>query len=191
MSRVTEQIGSTPNARLCLDCGAGLRRTNTGSRCAACTARLGAEHPIPAGFWYAGDVAAALRQWDLPAVVRLVHKKLGLTQVALANLTGYSQAHISRWLHRDGNPEGVTALRLRQFVECLDIPWELLGLIDPSMRQSSEGVRRGRFGNVGVAEEDHEHMKRRTLVVSGSLGTVLATPRPRRCSGVSGLIMVC
>src|SRR5207302_8890847 len=101
--------------RSCPACGATLRRTNAGSHCAACAARLGEGHPIPQHFWYADDVAAALAQWDLPAVVRLIHTKLGLTQVALANLTGYSQAHISRWLHRHGNPEGVTAARLRRF----------------------------------------------------------------------------
>ena len=46
-------------------------------------------------------------------------------------------AGLRRWLRRDGNPEGVTALRLRQFVEGLAIPWELLGLIDPAARESS------------------------------------------------------
>jgi len=130
--RVTGQIGDQVHRRACLDCGAALRRSNAGHRCAACAARSRAEHPIPQRFWYADDVAAALAQWDLPTVVQLIHSKLGLTQVALANLTGYSQGHISRWLHRSGNPEGVTALRLRQFVEGLAIPWELLGLIDPA-----------------------------------------------------------
>jgi transcriptional regulator with XRE-family HTH domain len=115
-------------------------------------------------------VAAALAQWDLPAVVRLIHTKLGLSQLALANLTGYSQAHISRWLHRNGNPEGVTAARLRQFVEGLDIPWALLGLVAPAARESSAGASGGTFGNsTKVAEEASESMKRRTLVVNGSL----------------------
>jgi transcriptional regulator with XRE-family HTH domain len=155
--------------RCCPDCGAMLRRTNAGSLCAACAVRLNQEPLIPQRFWYADDVATALAQWDLPAVVRLIHRKLGLTQVALANLTGYSQAHISRWLHRDGNPEGVTAARLRQFVENLGIPWELLGLIDPAARGSSGRISGGTFGNNSVAEEASELMKRRTLVVSGPL----------------------
>ena len=156
--------------RACLDCGTALRRTNGGSRCGACAARAGEGHAIPQAFWYAEDVAAALAQWDLPAVVRLIHAKLGLSQVALANLTGYSQAHISRWLHRDGNPEGVTAARLRQFVEGLDIPWGLLGLVDPAARESSAGQTGGTFGNsTRVAEEALDSMKRRTLVVGGSL----------------------
>jgi transcriptional regulator with XRE-family HTH domain len=102
-------------------------------------------------------------------VVRLIHTKLGLTQVALANLTGYSQAHISRWLHRDGNPEGVTAQRLRRFVEGLGIPWALLGLVDPAARESSKGASSGTFGSTSAAEEASEYMKRRTFVVSGSL----------------------
>jgi transcriptional regulator with XRE-family HTH domain len=155
--------------RSCLDCGTALRRTNAGDRCAACSARAGEGHSIPETFWYADDVAAALAQWDLPAVVRLIHAKLGLSQVALANLTGYSQAHISRWLHRDGNPEGVTAARLRQFVEGLGIPWGLLGLLDPAARESSAEVSGGMFGSNGAAQEAMESMKRRTFVVSGSL----------------------
>jgi transcriptional regulator with XRE-family HTH domain len=155
-----------------------LRRTNAGDRCAACLARTHQEHPIPQRFWYADDVAAALAQWDLPAVVQLVHRKLGLTQIALANLTGYSQAHISRWLRHDGNPEGVTALRLRQFVEGLAIPWELLGLIDPALRGSSPQLTRGNFGNGTVAEEDHQAMKRRTFVLSGTFAAGLAAFAP-------------
>src|SRR2546423_4404872 len=90
-----EQPGQA-SPRSCLDCGTPLRRTNPSAQCAACAARAGGDHPIPQRFWYADDVAVALAQWDLPAVVRLIHTKLGLTQVALANLTGYSQAHISR-----------------------------------------------------------------------------------------------
>jgi len=109
-------------------------------------------------------VAEALAQWDLPTVVQLIHRKLRLTQVALANLTGYSQAHISRWLRHDGNPEGVTAFRLRRFVEGLAIPWELLGLIDPSMRESSGRSAGGTVDNSTVVGEASRSMKRRTLV---------------------------
>jgi hypothetical protein len=176
---IVEQPAQPP--RSCLECAAPLRRTNLGAHCAICAARGRSEHPIPRGFWYAEDVAAALAQWDVPAVVRLIHQKLGLTQVALANLTGYSQGHISRWLRREGSPEGVTALRLRQFVEGLAIPWELLGLIDPAVRESSLQVARGRFGTGGGAagtEEAAEHMKRRTLVVSGSLAAGVAALGP-------------
>src|SRR5437016_4363881 len=188
--RVTQLGGGRSDARRCLDCGASLRRTNAGSRCAACTARLSGAHPIPQHFWYADDVAEALAQWDLPAVVQIIHRKLGLTQVALANLTGYSQAHIGRWLRRDGNPEGVTALRLRQFVEGLAIPWELLGLIDPAARESSSQVRRGSFGNDGVAEEDHQAMKRRTFVVSSTFAAGLAAFAPEGLSAWHGQLGV-
>jgi transcriptional regulator with XRE-family HTH domain len=107
-----------------------------------------------------------------------------VTQIALGNRTGYSQAHISRWLHRVGNSEGVTAARLRQFVEGLGIPWALLGLIDPAVRESSVAVRRGSFGDGTVAEEEQHPMKRRDVrrvdaggaiaaacLVSGSGGT--------------------
>src|SRR6266568_2941995 len=67
-------------------------------------------------------------------------------------------------------PEGVTAARLRQFVEGLDIPWGLLGLVDPAARESSAGQTGGTFGNsTRVAEEALDSMKRRTLVVGGSL----------------------
>jgi transcriptional regulator with XRE-family HTH domain len=156
--------------RTCLDCGTALRRTNTGDHCAVCAGRAGGGHLIPEHFWYADDVADALAQWDLPAVVRLIHTKLGLSQVKLGNLTGYSQAHISRWLHRDSNPQGVTAARLRQFVEGLGIPWALLGLVDPAARESSARASGGTFGNsTSVAEEASESMKRRTFVVSGPL----------------------
>lgn len=155
-----------------------MSRANLSSRCAACAERVGQAHPIPPGFWYADDVAAALAQWDLPAVVQLVHRKLGLTQMAIANLTGYSQAHISRWLHRDGNPDGVTALRLRLFVDGLGIPWELLGLLDPASRQSSRGSPRSSFGIGTVAEEDQQTMKRRTFVVGGTFAAGLAAVAP-------------
>ncbi|OLB80271.1 MAG: hypothetical protein AUI14_07325 [Actinobacteria bacterium 13_2_20CM_2_71_6] len=165
---VAEEQPSQASPRFCLDCGAALRRTNPSRQCAACAAHAGSD-PIPQSFWHASDVAVALAQWDLPAVVRLIHTKLGLTQMALANLTGYSQAHISRWLHREGNPEGVTAARLRRFVEGLGIPWALLGLIDPFGRESPGGSARGTFGNNGVAEEALESMKRRTFVVGGPL----------------------
>jgi hypothetical protein len=126
-----------------------------------------------------------LAQWDLPAVVRLIHQKLGLTQVALANLTGYSQAHISRWLRRVGNPEGVTGARLRQFVEGLAIPWELLGLIDPAARESSVPVERGSFGKGTVVKEEHP-MKRRTFVVGGSFTAGLAAFAPELAAGWQG-----
>jgi transcriptional regulator with XRE-family HTH domain len=106
--------------------------------------------------------------------VRLIHQKLGLTQIALANLTGYSQGHISRWLHRASNPEGVTAARLRQFVEGLAIPWVLLGLIEPAARESSPQAGRGSFGNGTVAEEEYYPMKRRTFVVGSSLSGLAA-----------------
>jgi transcriptional regulator with XRE-family HTH domain len=156
--------------RTCQGCGATLRRRNAGTRCAACER---ASEAIPASFWYAEDVAAALGEWNLPAVVRLIHRKLGLTQMTIANLTGYSQAHISRWLNRDGNPEGVTAQRLRQFVESLGIPWELLGLVNPSARESSGATGGGTFGISGRsgaagAEEASEQMKRRALVAGSS-----------------------
>jgi hypothetical protein len=172
--------------RTCLDCGSRLRRNNTADRCAACAARLRADHPIPPSFWYAADVAAALAEWDLPAVVRLIHRKLGLTQIAIANLTGYSQAHISRWLNRDGNPEGVTAARLRQFVEGLDIPRALLGLIDPAARESSPQVTPGSFGNGTVAEEEHHPMKRRTFVVSTPFAAGFAAFAPELAAGWHG-----
>jgi transcriptional regulator with XRE-family HTH domain len=175
--------------RACLDCGTALRRTNAENRCAACIARVRSEHPIPASFWYADDVAAALAQWDLRTVVRLVHSKLGLTQLTIANLAGYSQASISRWLHHDGSPEGVTAQRLRQFVEGLAIPWELLGLLDPAMRESSDGQVSGRFGSNGAAEEDHQAMKRRAFVVSSSLAvgiTALGTASADIWNGTLG-----
>lgn len=171
-------LDTRAEVRACLDCGAILRRTNPSDRCAACAARVGGEHPISQTFWYADDVAAALAQWDLPTVVQLIHRKLGLTQVALANLTGYSQAHISRWLHRDGNPEGVTALRLRQFVEGLAIPWQLLGLIDPAARRSSAVQARRTVGNDSVVEEDNQAMKRRTFVVGAALATGLSAVAP-------------
>jgi tetratricopeptide (TPR) repeat protein len=164
--------------RVCLDCGTPLRRTNADNRCAVCASRVCAAHPIPKSFWYADDVAAALAQWDLRTVVRLIQRKLGLTQMAIANLTGYSQASISRWLHHEGSPEGVTAQRLRQFVEGLAIPWGLLGLIDPADGESSAQVRPGSFGNSTVAEEDHQAMKRRTFVTSGTLAAGLAAFAP-------------
>lgn len=108
-------------------------------------------------------------------MVRLVHDKLGLSQMTLANLTGYSQAHISRWLHSKGNPEGVTAARLHRFVEGLGIPWSLLGLVDPSKR----GPHRqdGQPDNA-VAEEATDPMRRRTLVVTTPLamGATVLTP---------------
>lgn len=169
-----EKEPAQPAPRACLDCGALLRRSNDSERCAACRSRLRQEHPIPQSFWYADDVAAALAQWDVPAVVRLVHQKLGLTQVVLANLTGYSQGHISRWLRHGSNPEGVTAARLRQFVDGLAIPWELLGLIDPAARESSAQRKPGSFGNGTVAEEEHDPMKRRTVVVGSSLAGLAA-----------------
>ena len=172
--------------RSCLDCGATLRRSNAATRCAACLTRVQQAHPIPQSFWYADDVAAALAQWDLPAVIQLIHQKLGLTQVALADLTGYSQGHISRWLRRASNPEGVTAARLRQFVEGMAIPWELLGLIEPAARESSAQVTRGSFGNGTVAEEAHNPVKRRTFVVGGPFAVGLAAVAPELAASWQG-----
>jgi hypothetical protein len=144
---------------------------------------------IPHAFWCAPDVALALAEWDLPRVVRLIHRKLGLTQMAIANLTGYSQANISRWLNREGKAEGVTAARLRQFVENTGAPWGLLGLANPSAPDSSVKASGGTFGSSGRsgeagAEEASEQMKRRTLVAGGSAAVGVGMLAP----GVAALL---
>ena len=166
---VTEQIRDTMTTRSCLDCGGALRRSNTDGRCAACARRASGEHLIPPTFWYADDMVPALADWDLPAVVRLLHRKLGLSQVALGSLTGYSQGHISRWLHQEGKPGGSAAQRLREFVENLAIPWELVGLVDPAAPDAPNRPHKGPSGNDGAAEKDGSAMKRRTVVVTASL----------------------
>ena len=86
----------------------------------------------------------------------------------------------------DRRVDRVTALRLRQFVDGLAIPWELLGLVDPTGCESSRQVTQGSLGNGSLAEEDRQAVKRRAVVVSGTLAAGLAAFAPDRLSGWHG-----
>src|SRR2546429_399088 len=122
----------TAAPRKCRGCGARLRSTNPDPSCAACTA-AGSQHrasAIPARFWESPDVQAALVRRDLPGVVRLINRKLGWSQVALAAATGYSQAHMSRWINGNGKSDGITLGRLVDFAKGLGIPLRLIGLAE-------------------------------------------------------------
>lgn len=81
--------------RRCGRCGIGLSQYNTEALCGACS-RTSAPSGVPDRAWRDRDVQQALALWDFGTLVRLVRRRAGLTQTAVAALTGFSQVHISQ-----------------------------------------------------------------------------------------------
>jgi tetratricopeptide (TPR) repeat protein/transcriptional regulator with XRE-family HTH domain len=142
----------------CDDCGQQLSRYNTGSRCSACTS---ARRPLPAlpihvppQMWFTTDVRRALSQWNWQTVLTAVANQTGASQTQLAELTGLSQAHVSRLM--TGASQCFDIRTISQIVDGLGVPRLLAGLAPAS------GISGDTLGE--EVREEVEPMKRRTLV---------------------------
>lgn len=151
----------------CHDCGQPLSRYNTGSHCSGCTT---ARRPLPSlnvhvppQVWFTTDVRRALSQWNWQTVLSAVANQTGASQTQLADLTGLSQAHVSRLM--TGASQCFDIRTISQIVDGLGVPRLLAGLA-PATGMSGDTL------SVEVSEEV-EPMKRRTLV-SASLAAPFA-----------------
>ncbi|MFJ6809059.1 helix-turn-helix domain-containing protein [Streptomyces anulatus] len=81
--------------RRCGRCGIGLSQYNAETLCSACS-RASTLSSVPDRAWRDERVQQALAIWDFGQLVRLLRRRAGLTQSAVAALTGFSQAHISQ-----------------------------------------------------------------------------------------------
>ncbi|MBX7268012.1 helix-turn-helix domain-containing protein [Micromonospora sp. Llam7] len=153
--------------RRCQDCGTPLSRYNTAPQCAPCTSSR-REVPaltmqVPPQVWFTADMRRALSQWNWQTVLTAVANETGASQTQFAELTGLSQAHISRLM--SGTSRCFDIRTISQIVDGLGAPRLLAGLA-PVPAWSGDNL-----GTQG--DEEAEPMKRRTLV-SASLAAPFA-----------------
>jgi len=153
--------------RRCQKCGTPLSRYNTTPQCSACASGCRGlptlAMQVPPQMWFTTEMRRALSQWNWQTVLSAVATETGASQTQLSELTGLSQAHISRLM--SGASRCFDIRTIGQIVDGLGVPRMLAGLAPVSAAS----------GDTLSAEvhEEVEPMKRRTLV-SASLAAPLA-----------------
>ncbi|MFC4110424.1 helix-turn-helix domain-containing protein [Micromonospora zhanjiangensis] len=123
--------------------------------------------------WFTAEMRRALSQWNWRTVLSTVVNETGASQTQLAELTGMSQAHISRLM--SGTSKCFDIRTIGQIVDGLGAPRVLAGLAPISYRSGdSLGTER---------DEEVETMKRRALV-----GASLAAPFAAVFGGVQAYV---
>lgn len=155
--------------RRCRDCGSPLSRYNTAPQCSACASARRAwpalTVQVPPQVWFSADMRRALSQWNWQTVLSAVADETGASQTQLAELTGLSQAHISRLM--SGASRCFDIRTISQVVDGLGVPRVLAGLAPVSATFSDT------LSPSADVDEEVEPMKRRTLV-SASLAAPFA-----------------
>ncbi|MDQ1658541.1 MAG: hypothetical protein QOD41_3624 [Cryptosporangiaceae bacterium] len=164
MSRAQNQV------RSCGACGTRLRRDNHNDICDPCGR---SQHPpsgdvlaplLPLEFWQEPDMRRALSEHDLATVSQLYRARTPIRrQHMVADLVGFSQAHISR-IER-----GLTEIRLDtvlRFVQGLRIPPHLVDPVGSAKYLDAYGDPHpgATFPMEGDPEVGEAHMRRRDLL---------------------------
>lgn len=113
--------------RVCAVCRSTvLSRYNAGSLCGTC--ERGARETagiVPTHVWDSELLRDALARMDLPAVVAILRSAVGLSQLELGNLLGWSQAMVA--LTEAGARESIYDIRvLFRLIDALDMPKKAL-----------------------------------------------------------------
>lgn len=113
--------------RMCAACRSTvLSRYNAGSLCGTCE-RAARETAgiVPTHVWDSELLRDALARMDLPAVVAILRSAVGLSQLELGNLLGWSQAMVA--LTEAGARESIYDIRvLFRLIDALDMPKKAL-----------------------------------------------------------------
>lgn len=157
-----------PQARTCQVCGSHLRRDNSGTMCDPCARTHQAPEVLapllPLEFWQEPEMRRALAEHDMATVSRLYRARTPIKrQHLMAELVGFSQAHISRIERGLSDIKLDTVLR---FVQGLRIPPNLVDPVGAGQYLDGYGatdprttVPDGRDTEVG-----DDHMRRRNLL---------------------------
>ncbi|MGB3437318.1 MAG: helix-turn-helix transcriptional regulator [Actinophytocola sp.] len=129
------------------------------------------------GIWRTEAVSAAVASGDLGAIVRALRVANHLTLAQLAQLCDYSTATLSR-MERGKQP--LTNVRvLRLLAEALQIPPQVLGLVDTPPPAGQRRRSTARVSVIQMPDEESDPMRRRALLagLTGLAGTsILGVP---------------
>lgn len=116
--------------RRCRDCGQVLSRYNEGERCGVCALSRRDGVPamafIPPSIWFEPVMRAALAEWDWATVLSSVATETGVSQLQLADLTGFSQSHVSRLMK--GRAQCYDIRAISRMIDGLGAPRSFAGL---------------------------------------------------------------
>ncbi len=122
----------------CSRCSTPLSAYNAGTMCGPCEVGARQDGPgkaesLPLTFWFRPEVRAALARWDWGTVLVAVAKAARLSQTALGDRVGLSQAHVSRLMAGRCQEPGIrTVLGI---VDALGVPRLLAGLAPRGLDQ--------------------------------------------------------
>ncbi|KJE21505.1 putative conserved small protein [Frankia torreyi] len=125
----------------------------------------------PAGLWDRPDMAAALAERDMQAILTIYKRWTGASQPQIATMTGVPQPTISLILNGKRHVSGIDTFE--KFAEGLDIPRERLGLAAPKSAEvePANGPNRRTVLAVGAAwaiDEELEEVTRRMQAFAAS-----------------------
>ncbi|WP_344652117.1 helix-turn-helix transcriptional regulator [Cryptosporangium japonicum] len=161
-----ESSEHNPAPRVCAHCGGRLRRDNTNTLCDPCqrsahTVELLAP-VLPLDFWAEPEMRAALADHDLGKVSQLYRARTPIRrQHMVAELVGFSQAHISR-IER-----GLCEIRLDtvlRFVQGLRIPPHLVDPIGAPYLDGSTAPELPTTVPTHAGHEVGDNMRRRSVL---------------------------
>src|SRR4051794_924466 len=116
--------------RRCKRCDQLLGRYNSQTTCGACTTArregLPASSLISPRIWAGDAMRAALAAWDWATVLTVLTEECGISQLQLAQLTGFSQPHVSRLMK--GQAQCYDIRSINRLVDGLGAPRSLAGL---------------------------------------------------------------
>ena len=147
--------------RICRVCRGSLSRYNPESICAACARQITTTPPFPVWLWDSVPLRRAFAELDLGAVLAIIRKASGLSQLDFATLLGWSQSAVAR--AETGQRDTLYDLRrLFEVVDAVGMPREALIplLLGRSGEEQNErgkihdmAMNRRRFGGglVGLA----------------------------------------
>jgi len=147
--------------RTCRVCQGSLSRYNSETVCAACARQIATTPPFPVWLWDSVPLRRAFEKLDLGAVLTIIRKASGLSQLDFATLLGWSQSAVAR--AETGQRDSLYDLRrLFELIDAVGMPREaliplLLGRPGEEKNEREEtddmSMNRRRFGGglVGLA----------------------------------------
>ncbi|MDQ2707398.1 MAG: helix-turn-helix domain-containing protein [Actinomycetota bacterium] len=111
--------------RVCRSCGTLLSRYNSTALCAGCTRKSGTTPIAPLWLWDSDVLRHALARTDLGAALTIIRSAMGLSQLELATVLGWSQSAVAR-VESGQRDTLYDVRRLVEVADALDMPRTVL-----------------------------------------------------------------